>query len=117
MKKKKKILNQGDETNLIAYNGHKYVQYVYKTIGLSNFITPFSPTIIDYLIVAGGGGCVIFSFNQIITFGLYPLYIGKSGDGGYGQDSANGKNGENSSFWEEVSIGGGGGWSYSIPCS
>ena len=112
------LLFQGDSTKIIDYNGKKYIEHKYKSIGLNNFTTPRNHLFISYLIVAGGGaggsrhaggggaGGVIIAENILIPFGTYIVEVG---DGGKGIYNSNGQNGQNSSFFNDIAIGGGGG--------
>ena len=117
-------LNQGDITNIIIYNNKKYIEHRFLKIGKHYLNISKSPIKIHYLIVGGGGGGgsrhagggggggVIIANDVLINPGNYQLYVGKGGLGGYHSTIGLGENGENSSFFGEIALGGGGGGSY-----
>ena len=115
------IYEQGDETKQMYIDGIEYVFHYFRKPGTHYFSPPDSIPI-NYIIVGGGGGGgsrhgggggaggVIIAKEVLITLGNYTVKVGNGGEGGFGTGSY-GKDGEDSSFWEEIAKGGGGGGS------
>ena len=99
------------------------ITYITHTFSNSGYIYVPGTITCDYLIVAGGGGGggrhgsgggaggLIYRESIFISSGLYPVVVGSGGDGGNG-NKVNGVQGLNSSFHENVAIGGGSGLAY-----
>jgi len=110
-------------TQLVTYQGVQYYETRYTDVGSFTYQAK-SDIIVDYLIVGGGGGGgsrhsggggggqVIIATKVTLVKGTYTVKVGDGGNGGYGENSQSGNNGQNSEFWDEIALGGGGGGSY-----
>ena len=115
----------GGAVSEVSIDGITYRLHSFTNVGDSGFVVSenVSNTEFDVLIVAGGGGSgfdlsgggggggVVHLTNALITPSSATITVGDGGDGSgtyYGVAEGNGQNGENSSAFGYIALGGGG---------
>jgi hypothetical protein len=119
----------GGVTSEHTSGGIRYKVHTFATVGTTNFVlsSPGNVGDFEYLIVAGGGpggvgnsneggggggaGGVMLGKLNTLSSGTYPVIVGAGGTGGAGQsqNATNFANGQNSSAFGLVALGGGAG--------
>jgi hypothetical protein len=111
----------GTETQY-TIGSDSYKSHTFTSTGPNNFVVNSGTAIVDYLLVAGGGGTGtspqgsnreagsgaggMITGTTIVSPGPYPLSLGAGGTGGL---AGNPQNGQNTTGFSATAIGGGGG--------